>query len=356
MRQTEQGRAVRGADVVTRSTGDLSVAARALGISELGLSVYEGLLANPDASVGELGSLVGASLNAVRSALASLVSAGLLGKMPGPARRLTVIDPWLALNSLLLRREEEVARTSGELMEARRWTANAIRASQASTAPPAQNVVEVIERSTATTALFEQLQNTAEREFIGIERAPYVLPVPGNHTELALLEERRIRYRYIYEQSAFAIPEKVAWIQRYIEAGEEARVLPQVPIRFLASDRKVGMTPLGTGTTSISGPWLLIHDSPILQALVELFETLWQRAVPVRAWLAGAPPAGRGGPSEQDRRILGLLGAGLKDAMIAQQLGISEATVLRRVRALMDQFGVSTRFQAGMQAARRGLI
>lgn len=343
------------ADGAAGNTGELSVVARALGISELGLSVYEELLANPDASVGELGSLVGASLNAVRSALASLVSAGLLGKMPGQARRLTVIDPWLALNSLLLRREEEVARTSGELVEARRWTANAIRACQSSTTPPAQNVVEIIERSTATTALFEQLQNTAETEFVGIERAPYVLPVPGNPTELALLKEGRLKYRYIYEQSAFAIPEKVAWIQRYIEAGEEARVLPRVPIRFLASDRKLGMTPLGTGTTSISGPWLLIHESRILEALLELFETLWQRAVPVRSWLAGAPPVGRSSPSQQDRRILGLLAAGLKDAMIAQQLGISEATVLRRVRALMDQFGVSTRFQAGMQAARRDL-
>jgi DNA-binding NarL/FixJ family response regulator len=35
---------------------------------------------------------------------------------------------------------------------------------------------------------------------------------------------------------------------------------------------------------------------------------------------------------------------------------VSQRTVERRVRALMDQLGAGTRFQAGVQAGRRGLI
>ena len=54
--------------------------------------------------------------------------------------------------------------------------------------------------------------------------------------------------------------------------------------------------------------------------------------------------------------ILTLLAAGASDATIARQSGISQRTVERRVRALMDQLGAGTRFQAGVQAARRGWL
>lgn len=58
----------------------------------------------------------------------------------------------------------------------------------------------------------------------------------------------------------------------------------------------------------------------------------------------------------RDVHILSLLSAGRTDAAIARQSGISQRTVERRVRALMNQLGAATRFQAGVQAARRGWI
>jgi DNA-binding NarL/FixJ family response regulator len=47
---------------------------------------------------------------------------------------------------------------------------------------------------------------------------------------------------------------------------------------------------------------------------------------------------------------------GAKDETIARQLGVSLRTVRRRVAELMDELGASTRFQAGMEAVRRGLL
>jgi DNA-binding NarL/FixJ family response regulator len=54
--------------------------------------------------------------------------------------------------------------------------------------------------------------------------------------------------------------------------------------------------------------------------------------------------------------VLELLQLGMKDETIARQLGVSLRTVRRRIAALMDDLGVDTRFQAGLEAARRGLI
>jgi DNA-binding NarL/FixJ family response regulator len=59
---------------------------------------------------------------------------------------------------------------------------------------------------------------------------------------------------------------------------------------------------------------------------------------------------------DERRLILELLMLGTKDESIARQLGISLRTVRRRVAGLMDELGATTRFQAGLEAARRGLL
>ena len=67
----------------------------------------------------------------------------------------------------------------------------------------------------------------------------------------------------------------------------------------------------------------------------------------------GTPAGGPGGgaASWRDRLILTLLASGASDAVIARQSGVSQRTVERRVRALMDRLGAATRFQAGVQAS-----
>ena len=54
--------------------------------------------------------------------------------------------------------------------------------------------------------------------------------------------------------------------------------------------------------------------------------------------------------------VLELLMLGSKDESISRQLGISLRTVRRRVAELMDELGAGTRFQAGVESARRGLL
>jgi DNA-binding NarL/FixJ family response regulator len=60
--------------------------------------------------------------------------------------------------------------------------------------------------------------------------------------------------------------------------------------------------------------------------------------------------------SDGDRDILALLVAGAKDEAIARQLGIGVRTLHRRMQRLMTALDADTRFQAGIQATRRGWV
>ena len=56
------------------------------------------------------------------------------------------------------------------------------------------------------------------------------------------------------------------------------------------------------------------------------------------------------------RFLLQQLAAGAKDEQIARSLGVSLRTVRRRVSEPVDELGVENRFQAGVEAVRRGWI
>ena len=88
----------------------------------------------------------------------------------------------------------------------------------------------------------------------------------------------------------------------------------------------------------------------IVEALSWWFELVWERATVVSELDLGEP--------RKDLRthLLRQLAAGAKDEQIARSLDLSLRTVRRRVADLMNDLGADSRFQAGVEAARRGWI
>lgn len=61
-------------------------------------------------------------------------------------------------------------------------------------------------------------------------------------------------------------------------------------------------------------------------------------------------------PTAREREVLGLLGQGLSNKMIARELHISEHTVKFHISSLYVKLGVSNRAEAVSRGARHGLI
>lgn len=278
----------------------------------------------------------------MRDALADLEKKGLVSRAPGRALRFVPAPPEVAVEALAHRRMEEIERAR---LEASRLGEEFRQAVQR--ARPAE-VVEVVVGREAVVQRFEQLQRSARHEMLIFDKPPYARP-QLNEIELELLG-RGVRYRAVYEQEAFAFPGVLEWLEELTAAGEQARVMQGVPIKLDIADDKLALIPLYTDEPGLEGG-LLVYPSPLLEALKMLFEVLWERAVPVRELDRRQHVSA---PSPEDEKLLTLLAAGFKDEVIARQLGVGLRTARRRVSRLMDALGAQTRYQAGLQAAKKG--
>jgi hypothetical protein len=167
-----------------------------------------------------------------------------------------------------------------------------------------------------------------------------------------------------------------------VAAGELARTRPELPIKLIISDDQLAVIPAAITSRTVDTAFI-IHKSPILIALIALFEVEWERAIPVPGPRAapdapGAPraPAGPGStngvtprpvatagarrdgdpPDPETAALLAMLAAGMTDAAIARSLEWSMRTTQRRMAQLMSELGVTSRFQAGLAVRDRGWL
>jgi hypothetical protein len=139
-------------------------------------------------------------------------------------------------------------------------------------------------------------------------------------------------------------------------AGEQARTRPELPIKLIISDDRLALIPAALTSRSIDTTFV-IHRSPILEALIALFEAEWREATPIPGIAAATDAPGQAsGPDAENATLLAMLAIGMTDASIARSLSWSTRTTQRRTRQLMDDLGVTTRFQAGVAAKEKGWL
>ncbi|MEE1810161.1 hypothetical protein [Streptomyces sp. BE133] len=76
-----------------------------------------------------------------------------------------------------------------------------------------------------------------------------------------------------------------------------------------------------------------MQRSDLLEALIGMFESFWQIAVPLPTAVDTANGIGTTATAE-NRQLLTCLSGGLTDDSIARELGVSKRTVARRITRL----------------------
>jgi hypothetical protein len=117
----------------------------------------------------------------------------------------------------------------------------------------------------------------------------------------------------------------------------DVRMMAGSCMEFAVIDSRTVVVP-----PSGDAPGVRVTETALVRLARSHFEEIWQQAVPVAA----------------DRLTVDIfrcLANGLTDEVAAREMHISLRTYRRRVADLMRTVGASSRFQAGLRAAHRGI-
>lgn len=317
---------------------------KVLGLDDDEIKVYQHLLRTGPASIAELDDAVPDRDRPIDSTLGGLVRAGLARRSGSDHSRYLPVPPDAGLEAMTLRRESELKQARIQVLNAydefRRTVHN----------ESTTHLIEVV-TGTAIVQRIRQIKSGAQREILAIDSPPYYIGGP-NQEEIDHLK-RGVSYRVVYSPESVEVPGYLTEnILPCVEAGEQARVLPDVPAKLTIIDGSIAFVSMSVRDTDVNRSLLIIRPSSLLTALMGMFELCWRNALPLHASVGAEDD--RLEPIE--RRLLALLATGAADDTIARTLGISRRTFFRYLERLMNRTGASTRFQLALHAARESWL
>ncbi|HYN30947.1 MAG TPA: LuxR C-terminal-related transcriptional regulator [Dermatophilaceae bacterium] len=157
----------------------------------------------------------------------------------------------------------------------------------------------------------------------------------------------------VFEASVLELEGALTALRALQDDGVDVRLTASVPFTLVVVDETAALMDISNIEPSGYGS-VMIRHGPLVQAISGLAAVVTSASSPVPR--TREPSVAGFGFDQRDHDVLSLLAAGASDSVIARKTGVSQRTVERRVRSVMDQLGVATRFQAGVEAARRGLV
>ncbi|MGV9690028.1 LuxR family transcriptional regulator [Streptomyces sp. NPDC003444] len=216
-------------------------------------------------------------------------------------------------------------------------------------APQGDDLVDVVTGEDIGSRL-HQAWASARTQIRQFDTPPY-FPVRNAFEDAMETLERGVKQRVVYSRDALGTPGYPETIERFVAAGEKARVLPSLPVKLIIIDDAYAMVSFSIKETTMHDVMVVVQPSGLFTALVALFEQSWELALPF--YDQNLQPQGI---LPIERRLLSLLSAGVPDEVIARGVGISRRTFFRRIEVLMARLGAKTRFQLALQAQHRGWL
>ena len=306
------------------------------------------MIDDPSLAVAGLAERLAIDVSDVRTALAELADLALI-RLDPTTESARIVRPTVALTALLNRIERDVAIRQRQI-EATRETIAAIAAVHGT-----NERLEETRRIDGLDAVRDRLGELAlqvDSECLsfttGGAQANDTISAEKSPNQLAL--ERGVVMRNVYQESFRNDPATLAHARWMAGLGGQSRTVPTLPMRMVIVDRQIALVPIDP--TSPGDGALEVHGPGLVAGLVALFERVWESGT----WFGDRPSADSNGLQPQERAVLQLLAAGHTDESAARNLAMSVRSLQRMTAAITERLGSASRFQAGVEASRRGWI
>jgi DNA-binding CsgD family transcriptional regulator/sugar-specific transcriptional regulator TrmB len=312
-------------------------------------SVYRLLLASRTCTVADVADRLGLPEKDVCVLIERLEDLELVHR-PSPEDVPLPVNPALGLRDLLdrqkhelQRRQRAVGRYEAELVE----MLNTYSRVHGDVAPhPSEHLVglEAVRRR------IEELAATVSFECLtfnpGGAQSPQGLARSKPLDEMTI--GRGVQMHTVYLDSLRNDSVTAKYAKWLTNLGGRVRTVPSLPLRMIIFDRSTVITPIDPENTHKGA--IQLTEPAVVVGLLDLFHRVWASATPLGD---EQERDGRGLLTGQEQELLHLLSGGLTDEAAAKRLGLSPRTTRRMMADLMERLGARSRFEAGMQAARR---
>lgn len=250
-------------------------------LTRLGLSGYEArayiALTGRDAcTAAEVARLAGLPRQRIYDVLNSLVAKGLAATRPGYVLKYAATEPRVVIDRMVAAHRERLRDLELQATAIVDALTPAYRAGQLQTDPLAY--IEVLRDAGAINTRFEELQASVRREILVFNKAPYATSPQDNVPGLRVA--RTHTARGMYEFALFDDPDATEGVKRFLQAGEEARFVPELPLKLAIIDETIVMFGMQDPVAGRSDLTIVVVEHPSLAtALTMAFNAYWERGL-----------------------------------------------------------------------------
>jgi sugar-specific transcriptional regulator TrmB len=250
-------------------------------LTRLGLTTYEAkaylaLLRRDSSTAAQAARIANVPRQRIYDVLATLVDKGLASTRPGDVVKYVAIAPELALERFVSDRRQQLAELERQTAALIEELGPAFHAGREHANP--LEYIEVLRDARAINERFDELQAGIEREILVFTKPPYA--TPPQEEVVGLEVTRTHEARSVYEFSVFDDPEVTAGVRRFIEAGEKARFVPELPLKLVIIDESIVMFGMEDPVAGSSELTIMVVEHPSLAGVLKIaFDAVWEQGL-----------------------------------------------------------------------------
>ncbi|MFI9360997.1 LuxR C-terminal-related transcriptional regulator [Kitasatospora sp. NPDC053057] len=276
---------------------------------------------------------------------------GLLEPVREHDERVVPVAPVVASGRAFIPLEQETARLRRQ-MQSLNSVFESVEALYRSARQQRLPSVTVLRGGELIDRAIEASVNSCESELITAQpggRRPQAILDTALTRNLELLR-RGVRQRTLYQHAARSDSPTFGYATKIVSAGGEVRTVDELFDRLIVCDRTVAYIPT---SPEYAQEALEIRHPAVVRFMVNVFERVWDRAIPIRVRGERRPHAV---VADLEQGILRLLVEGFTEDKIARNLGIGRRTVAEHVSRISKRLGSTSRTQLGYLIAVNGLV
>lgn len=247
-----------------------------LGLTSYEARAYAALVRRDSFTAAQVARTAGLPRQRIYDVLAALVEKGLASARPGSVVKYAALAPDLAVDRLVAARRLEMAALEGDAREVIANLTPEFQAGRGHSDP--LEFIEVLRDRGAINERFAELQAGVKREILVFTKPPYATPPQENTEGMAVLRSHTARS--IYELAILDDAAATAGVKRFIDAGEEARFVDEVPLKLVIIDETTVMFGMQDPLAGSEELTIMVVEHPSLALTLKFaFDALWRRGV-----------------------------------------------------------------------------